>query len=114
MSEEEHQNALMQCLRNMTCGWLQALLQSSHGTPHANYPFSEGIPFSGTPLQANFSWNDFYGRNVHHNFPIVFEFIQTSFVQEGPQKTRLMWKITSCTFPVARGVDRLIATLKLG
>ena len=109
MNEEEHQHALVQRLRSITYGWLQALRQSSTlRTPYANYPFPEEFPFSKTSLRATFRWNDFYGRELHHNFPIVFEFIRTSYIPEDPT-TRLIWKITSCRFRVSRGFDRLTA-----
>jgi len=110
MDEEEYHHALMHRKRRFARGWLLTLQRSATlTTPHADYPFPEGFPFSETPIRATFSWNEFYGGELQHSVPIAFEFTR---IPPGPQtppelqvpSTRITWTVTSCTFLVFDGV----------
>jgi hypothetical protein len=106
MNEEEYRHALVNRLRGITYGWIQALRQSATlGIPYANYPFPEGFPFSEKSISATFDWNEFYGDELHHGFPVSLEFIRTSKIPLDPEDptTRLIWQTVSCTFPPCCG-----------
>lgn len=90
MDQEEYGDLLVERLRRLASCWIQTLQQ-----PHPTYPFPAEFPFSETPMQATFDWNEFYDVELRHYYPVELVFTRIPPDRDDNASTRFIWKVIS-------------------